>query len=113
MVIKNAMDKDRIRIEKLQMGKGYFLSCPKIMLDKCPVTIHYETIVPGCSIGKHYHSEETEYYYMLSGQGTYCDNGNEAVLKAGDVAICGGGEYHFIENNGDVPIVFMGIISAH
>ncbi|MGI6153738.1 MAG: cupin domain-containing protein [Christensenellaceae bacterium] len=112
MILKKD-DSNYIRIEHLQMGEGHFISRPKIVLEDIPVTIHYETIESGCSIGKHYHSEETEYYYMLEGEGVYNDNGELTILRAGDVAICGGGEFHSIRNERQAPIVFLGIISQH
>ena len=113
MIIKKRENDEAIRIDKLQMGEGYFLSRPRIVLNDCPVTFHYETIEAGCSIGRHFHNEETEYYYILSGKGAYDDNGRKTTLEAGDVAVCGGGEYHSIVNEGEEPIVFMGIISGH
>ena len=35
------------------------------------------TIDPGCSIGDHPHDHETEFYYIIKGEGVFNDNGTE------------------------------------
>ena len=71
------------------------------------------TLLPGSSIGKHNHDNETEYYIILSGSGIVDDNGKEVTVKQGDTIITGGGASHSIANNGDVPLVFHSIIVTY
>ena len=59
------------------------------------------TIRPGCSIGDHPHVHETEFYYVLKGEGVFNDNGKEVVVHAGDICATGYGEVHGMENRSD------------
>lgn len=68
------------------------------------------TLQPGCSIGNHRHEGETEYFIILSGNGTVNDNGTIVPVKTGDVVITGNGASHSISNTGDVPLIFHAII---
>ena len=43
------------------------------------------TIQPGSSLGYHVHHNESETYYILSGEAEYNDNGTPRMVKAGDV----------------------------
>lgn len=66
---------------------------------------------PGCSIGWHQHSGETEPYYILSGEGTFVDHdGSKTIVTAGDVCTIEDGQFHSIENNSDAPMEFMALI---
>ena len=53
---------------------------------------------PGCGIGYHEHTGETEIFYIIEGEALYNDNGTEVTLGAGDVAVCPPGEGHGITN---------------
>ncbi len=68
------------------------------------------TLDPGCSIGTHEHDQEEEFYYILSGTGTVDDNGIIKSAGPGDAIKTGGGEFHSIKNNGNVPLVFLAVI---
>ena len=68
------------------------------------------TIAPGSSLGYHTHHNESETYYILSGEGEYDDNGNRRVVKAGDVTFTPNGCGHGMKTLGDEPIVFMALI---
>lgn len=68
------------------------------------------TLKPGNSIGTHTHEGDAEYFYFLSGTGTYNDNGTAVEVGAGDVAICNNGETHGLVNNGSEPLVFIALI---
>ena len=65
---------------------------------------------PGCAIGSHKHSGELEIYYVLSGQGTYNDNGTEVLVKAGEVTVCNDGEVHGILNTGTEDLEMIALI---
>lgn len=68
---------------------------------------------PTSSIGYHEHQAESETYYILSGEGTYNDNGKEMSIKTGDVTYTGSGFGHGIENTGEEDLVFMALIIFH
>jgi mannose-6-phosphate isomerase-like protein (cupin superfamily) len=65
---------------------------------------------PGCSIGKHQHVSETEYYLIVSGEGIVDDDGTETPVKPGDAVITGNGASHSIRNTGTIPLVLHAII---
>lgn len=69
------------------------------------------TLEKGCSIGYHQHQGNSETYFILSGEGLYNDNGKETTVHAGDTTFCGDGEWHGIENKGDMPLIFMALIA--
>ncbi len=69
----------------------------------------HTTVYPGSAIGYHVHQGESETYYILSGKGTYNDNGTPVDIHPGDVFFCGSGEGHGIEAV-DEPIEMIALI---
>lgn len=71
-----------------------------------------EIVIPtGASIGKNRHIDETEPYYILSGEGIYHDSdGSEHIVTAGDVCVLEVGAEHWIENRGAEPLRFIALI---
>lgn len=67
-------------------------------------------LTPGSSVGYHEHHGESEYYFILSGNGVYNDNGSEYAVKEGDVTFTPSGCGHGIANSGDVPLEFMTLV---
>ena len=67
-------------------------------------------IPPGASIGEHYHYGNTETYHILSGVGTYSDNGDVYEVNVGDTTFCPDGSMHGIENKGDADLIFIALI---
>lgn len=81
----------------VQNGKG--LIHMKDLTDKAGLYNHgrlfaHVTIDPGCSIGDHPHDHETEFYYIIKGEGVFNDNGTEIVVRPGDICATGYGEVH-------------------
>ena len=68
------------------------------------------TLDPGCSIGYHAHQHETEFYYLLSGEAVFNDNGTEVLLHAGDVTQTGYGQSHSLENRSAAPVELIALI---
>ena len=68
------------------------------------------TIPKGCSIGNHQHLGETEYYYILKGEGILCEDGKETVMRPGDVSVTGYGSSHSIRNVKDEDLEFIAVI---
>jgi mannose-6-phosphate isomerase-like protein (cupin superfamily) len=71
------------------------------------------TLPPGASIGYHRHDSETEYFFILSGNGVVNDNGKEVPVAKGDAIITGNGASHSIANTGTVPLVFHAVIVTY
>lgn len=66
---------------------------------------------PGCSVGWHKHSGETEPYYILKGEATFVDNdGSRTLVHPGDICYLEDNQYHSIENNSDEDVEFMALI---
>jgi mannose-6-phosphate isomerase-like protein (cupin superfamily) len=65
---------------------------------------------PGCGIGEHPHNGETEFYYVLRGEGVVSDNGKDVALRQGDCMSTGNGESHSIMNKGTETLVFIACI---
>lgn len=72
----------------------------------------HTTVYPGSSIGVHKHVNESETYYILSGSGTYQDNGRLIEIHPGDVLYCGDGETHGI-TAGSEAIEMIALILYH
>lgn len=68
------------------------------------------TLEPGCSIGWHVHTGESETFYILRGEAMYSDNGAERLLRPGDCAHTASGEGHSIENAGMETLEFVALI---
>ncbi|MDR1654964.1 MAG: cupin domain-containing protein [Treponema sp.] len=71
------------------------------------------SLPPGASIGYHQHNGETEYFLILSGNGTVNDEGAERPVSAGDAVITGNGGSHSIKNTGKEPLVFHAVIVTY
>ena len=67
-------------------------------------------IPPGGSIGQHTHKGDFETYYILKGQARVNENGTVADLGPGDMTQCGDGDFHSIENTGDVDLEYLAVI---
>jgi len=65
---------------------------------------------PGAEVGYHVHIGESESYYIISGCGTYNDNGVDVQVMAGDVTFTPNGEGHGITNTGTEVLRFIALI---
>lgn len=67
-------------------------------------------IPPGGSIGRHTHSGDFETYYILKGKALVNDDGEISELGPGDMTQCKDGDYHSIENIGDIDLEYLAVI---
>jgi mannose-6-phosphate isomerase-like protein (cupin superfamily) len=67
-------------------------------------------IPPGGSIGQHTHEGDFETYYILKGSARVNDNGVFYELGPGDMTQCGDGNFHSIENTGDIDLEYLAVI---
>ncbi|MCF7953891.1 MAG: cupin domain-containing protein [Spirochaetales bacterium] len=68
------------------------------------------TIPVNGSIGSHTHENETEYYYILQGEGIVGEKDGDKKVIPGDVVITGNGASHSIRNSGSSDLVFAAVI---
>jgi mannose-6-phosphate isomerase-like protein (cupin superfamily) len=67
-------------------------------------------IPPGGSIGQHTHQGDFETYYILKGSARVNDNGVFYDLGPGDMTQCRDGDFHSIENTGDIDLEYLAVI---
>jgi mannose-6-phosphate isomerase-like protein (cupin superfamily) len=79
---------------------GAFTMAAKISLEK------------GASVGYHTHKDNEEVYTIISGSGTYTDDGKDIDAKPGDVFLCRKGHSHGLKNTGSEPLVFGAAIAT-
>lgn len=65
---------------------------------------------PGCSVGYHEHHQESETYYILTGEGEYNDDGKKRMVKPGDITFTPDGHGHELINTGKENLEFMALI---
>ena len=94
--------------EKCHGGEGTF-SLNDVLKDMDPAGyqsikfIHNNHIPPKTTYGIHKHegSNFEEWYYCLEGTGIMHLDGQEYVMKPGDIAVCRSEGTHGLENNSD------------
>ena len=67
-------------------------------------------IKPGEAVDYHMHIGESETYFILSGQGSYNDNGNKIEVAPGMVTLTPSGQGHAIKNTSDEMLVFIALV---
>ena len=102
-----------VRDACIRDGKG--LTHIKDLTDSAGLYNHgrmfaHVTLEPGRSIGDHEHHHETEFYYIIRGEGVFNDNGTEVIVHAGDICATGYGECHGIENKSSEPLEMIALI---
>jgi quercetin dioxygenase-like cupin family protein len=68
------------------------------------------TLEPDCSIGSHTHTGETEFYYIIEGEGIVSEADGEKLVHPGDLVITGNGESHAIRNKSTDTLRFIALI---
>lgn len=108
-----AGQREIVKAENVNGGAGYILK--EALLTGADLGEHCKmfsqvTIPAGCELGYHEHHGESETYYILSGKGTYNDNGTELPAETGDVFLCRDGDGHGLKNTGNDDIKFVALI---
>lgn len=75
--------------------------------------IHDDILAPGVSVGLHEHTDDEEYYYILSGHGIMELNGERMEVTAGDITAVFPGGKHSLENTGreDLRMLVISVAS--
>ena len=65
--------------------------------------IHDDILPPGTSVGVHRHTDDQEYYIILSGRGAMTLDGQQVDVAAGDIAaVFPGGSHGLVNNSSEV-----------
>ena len=67
----------------------------------------------GCSIGLHKHEGTSEIIHVISGEGIMLCDGEEEILKPGDIHYCKNGHSHSFRNENDEDLIFFAVIPNH
>ena len=107
-----------LEVEGLAGGKGKALKYEIVSKDE--LMGHgrlYARIIlePGSSVGWHQHVNDTEPYYILSGEGDFIEGSSEnekirTHVKAGDICVINVGQWHSLENNSDSNLEMIALI---
>lgn len=73
-------------------------------------TFCHTVLEPGAAIGLHRHEGESEFFYLLCGEGEFCDNGDWVRVGRGDVLATHAGETHALRNTGAQSLEFVGLV---
>ncbi len=111
MVIRRSDMEQEIR-PRMRGGNG---ECTLTMVGGRSLQQHLRVLAeivipPGASIGRHDHTNETEYFLILDGKGLVDDNGTPVEVHAGDTVITNGGATHSIENTGSEALRMVAVI---
>lgn len=69
------------------------------------------TLLPGCSVGWHVHSDTTEICWFVSGTGTVVEDADvRCHVEAGDTHICPAGSGHEIINDSNAPLSYLCVV---
>ena len=66
--------------------------------------IHDDTLAPGVSIGIHMHTDDEEYYLILSGSGVMTLDDERFPVQTGDLTAIYPGGSHGLENTGETEM---------
>mgnify|MGYP002543096700 CR=1 FL=1 len=97
-------------------GEGTIRLLAALSPEECipPVRLFSRITIPaGGSIGYHIHEQETEFYYVLSGEGVMDDNGTPVAIAAGDATVTRDQEGHGVVNTGTCPLELLAMIVAN
>jgi mannose-6-phosphate isomerase-like protein (cupin superfamily) len=66
-----------------------------------------EILPPGAAVGRHYHLETEEIYYILSGAGRMTVGAEQREVSAGDAVLIPRGAPHTLSNTGSEPLTLL------
>jgi mannose-6-phosphate isomerase-like protein (cupin superfamily) len=79
-------------------------------IQKC--SLAEEILPPGAAVGKHFHRETEEVYYILSGTGEMTVGEETAEVSAGDAVYIPVNNVHTLKNTGGEPMKIMLVCGA-
>ena len=95
--------------EKPQEGEP-FRSVVTMTDDSSIIVWH---VKPGQNIHSHIHPNGQDTWIVMSGSAEYIfdESGETKTVKTGDIVIAERGQIHGAVNNGDIPFVFVSVVS--
>lgn len=104
--LKNSVEFNQKNEEKLYLSDlaGFDIKNPKLR------TFALARLKSGEEVELHKHEGECEYYYIISGEGIYNDNGKSIEIFPGTVTFTPSGESHGIKNTGKEMLEFIALI---
>ncbi len=93
-------------------GQGSLIQCQIVRNEEVPHGRCFAkiTMEKGTAMPIHTHHQETEYYYVLQGEGVVTHDNGETKVQTGDVVRTGDGETHAIRNEMAQPLIFIALI---
>lgn len=74
-------------------------------IERC--SLAEEVLPAGKSVGRHYHLETEEVYYILQGAGRMTVGSEARDVSAGDAVFIPRGSAHTLENTGQTPMTIL------
>lgn len=74
-------------------------------IERC--SLAEEVLPPGASVGRHYHVETEEVYYVLAGSGVMTVGEERRAVATGDAVFIPRGHAHTLENTGQTPMTII------
>ncbi len=112
-MLRHAADMPREQRTHMRQGDGTVTLTAALSPEdyQAPVRLFSRITLPvGASIGRHVHEDEEEFFYFLSGEGSFDDNGVTIPVKAGDATVTRSGEAHALRNTGAGPLELVAVI---
>lgn len=94
-------------LEGFKGGKGILVT-RNFMDDQCKIM--FSTLKLGASSGNHLHEGNCEIVYIISGTATFCYDGKEETVEAGQVHYCPEGHSHYMMNRTESDLVYFAIV---
>ncbi len=111
MIVRNEEMKRTVR-SNMRGGEGEVVVTNLMDAQQMAHTRLFSTLTleTGCSIGEHDHVNETEYYWILSGEGIVTEEDGDHVVRVGDLVVTGGGASHAIRNEQEETLTLLALI---
>ena len=110
---------EKVVMEKPRGGPGKMDCSFAFQMGKAPEGSAFQmtalqVLEPGNGVGYHQHVDNAELYVILSGKGTFIDEGNvEKPVGPGDMTLTLNGQSHGITNTGNEPLRFLAVIAKN
>ena len=104
------IDFGKIQEKRLDRFKGGLGHMDARIFDDGAAKIMSNRLSPGCSIGKHAHTDSCEIIFVRAGHGKAITDGAEETLGPGDCTYCPKGSEHELTNTGSEDLVFNAVV---
>ena len=90
----------RVRLEPENwVERGSYRKCVLVSVPGKGVLIQLVQVPAGKRVGEHYHTHQTEFYYILRGRAQLRIGEEVYLAERGDTYLCGAGEVHSVDNS--------------